>query len=119
MARAKLLSRLALGLAVVWLPFLAAPSLAADQAHTLNVRLSWLTSGYQSAFYLAAVKGWYTNAGLDVSLTPGTGSVTTIQLVASRQYDAGEAALSSMVFARAKGMAVTSIAGFFRTGDVA
>jgi NitT/TauT family transport system substrate-binding protein len=119
MVRAKLLSRLALGLAVVWLPFRAAPSLAADQAHTLSVRLSWLTSGYQSAFYLAAAKGWYTNAGLDVSLTPGTGSVTTIELVASRQYDAGEAALSSMVFARAKGMAITSIAGFFRTGDVA
>lgn len=119
MVRAKLLSRLALVLAAVWLPLRAAPSLAADQAHTLNVRLSWLTSGYQAAFYLAAAKGWYANAGLDVSLTPGTGSVTTIELVASGQYDAGEAALSSMVFARARGRAVTSIAGFFRTGDVA
>ena len=83
------------------------------------MRLSWLTSGYQAAFYLAAAKGWYAKAGLDVTLTPGTGSVTTIQLVGSRQYDAGEAALSSMVFARVKGMAITSIAGFFRTGDVA
>jgi NitT/TauT family transport system substrate-binding protein len=99
------------------LPFVAAPSFAADQAHTLAVRLSWLTSGYQAAFYLAAAKGWYAKAGLDVSLSPGNGSVTTIQLVGSRQYDAGEAALSNMVFARVKGMAITSIAGFFRTGD--
>lgn len=119
MVRARFLSRLAVGLALVWLPFTAAPSLAADQAHTLNVRLSWLTSGFQAAFYLAAAKGWYSQAGLDVSLTPGTGSVTTIQLVGSQRYDAGEAALSSMVPARAKGMAITSIAGFFRTGDVA
>jgi NitT/TauT family transport system substrate-binding protein len=93
-------------------------SLAADEAHTVNVRLSWVTSGYQAAFYLAAEKGWYAKSGLDVSITPGTGSATTIQLVASGQYDAGEAALSNMVFARSKGAAITSIAGFFRTGDV-
>ena len=119
MFRLKSLSHAALGLALLSLPFRAAPSFAADHAHTLAVRLSWLTSGYQAAFYLAAAKGWYARAGLDVSLTPGTGSVTTIQLVGSRQYDAGEAALSNMVFARVKGMAVTSIAGFFRVGDVA
>jgi NitT/TauT family transport system substrate-binding protein len=117
--RSKLLLRAALGLALFSLPFRSAPSFAADQAHTLAVRLSWLTSGYQAAFYLAAAKGWYAKAGLDVLLTPGNGSVTTIQLVGSRQYDAGEAALSNMVFARVKGMAITSIAGFFRTGDVA
>jgi NitT/TauT family transport system substrate-binding protein len=119
MHRSKLLLHTALGLALFSLPFRSAPAFAADQAHTLAVRLSWLTSGYQAAFYLAAAKGWYAKAGLDVSLTPGTGSVTTIQLVGSRQYDAGEAALSSMVLARTKGMAITSIAGFFRTGDVA
>jgi NitT/TauT family transport system substrate-binding protein len=119
MYRSKPLRSAALGLVLLSLPFGAAPSFAADRAHSLEVRLSWLTSGYQAAFYLAAAKGWYAKAGLDVSLTPGTGSVTTIQLVGSGQYDAGEAALSSMVFARLKGMAITSIAGFFRTGDVA
>jgi NitT/TauT family transport system substrate-binding protein len=119
MDKSNRLSRVVAALTLSFLLFQAAPSLSADQAHTLNVRLSWLTSGYQAAFYLAAAKGWYTKAGLEVSLTPGTGSVTTIQLVGSRQYDAGEAALSNMVFARTKGMAITSIAGFFRTGDVA
>ncbi len=119
MRQSKRLSHAAFTVALLSLLFRASVSNAADQAHTLSVRLSWLTSGYQAAFYLAAAKGWYAKAGLDVSLTPGTGSVTTIQLVGSRQYDAGEAALSSMVFARVKGMAITSIAGFFRTGDVA
>ncbi len=115
----KWLPRGTLAVALLSMLFHASPSVAADQAHTLSVRLSWLTSGYQAAFYLAAAKGWYAKSGLDVTLTPGTGSVTTIQLVGSRQYDAGEAALSTMVFARVKGMAITSIAGFFRTGDVA
>src|SRR3984893_2561456 len=119
MYRLKLLSFAALGLTLLSLPFRVAPSFAADQAHSLQVRLSWLTSGYPAAFYLAAAKGWYAKARADFCVTPGAGSVTTIQLVGSRQYDAGEAALSSMVFARVKGMAITSIAGFFRTGDVA
>ena len=96
----------------------AAPASAADDAHTVKVRLSWITSGYQAPFYLAAEKGWYKKAGLDVSIEPGTGSVTTIQLVNGGKYDAGEANLSNMVLARRQGMAVTSIAGFFRTGDV-
>jgi ABC-type nitrate/sulfonate/bicarbonate transport system substrate-binding protein len=69
MYRLKLLSFAALGLTLLSLPFRVAPSFAADQAHSLQVRLSWLTSGYQAAFYLAAAKGWYAKAGLDVSLT--------------------------------------------------
>jgi NitT/TauT family transport system substrate-binding protein len=119
MDQSKRVSHVVLALALVSLLLRASPSVAADPAHTLSVRLSWLTSGYQAAFYLAAAKGWYKEAGLDVSLTPGNGSVTTVQLVGSRQYDAGEAALSTMVFARVKGMAITSIAGFFRIGDIA
>ena len=88
MYRSKLLPRIGFALGLLSLPLLTAPSFGADREHSLNVRLSWLTSGYQAAFYLAAAKGWYANAGLDVSLTPGTGSVTTIQLVGSQQYDA-------------------------------
>jgi NitT/TauT family transport system substrate-binding protein len=119
MYRPKLLSTIALGLILMALPLQAVPSCAADSQHTLKVRLSWLTSGYHAAFYLAAEKGWYAKAGLDVSLTPGTGSVTTVQLVGSQQYDVGEAGLSSMIVAKSKGMAITSIAGFFRIGDTA
>jgi NitT/TauT family transport system substrate-binding protein len=115
----KRLPHITLTVTLLSMLFRVAPSVAADQEHTLSVRLSWVTSGYQAAFYLAAAKGWYAKSGLDVTLTPGSGSVTTIQLVGSRQYDAGEAALSTMVFAKVKGMPVTSIAGFFRTGDVA
>lgn len=92
---------------------------AADEAHTLSVRLEWLTSGYQAPFYLAAAKGWYQKAGLDVAIEPGNGSATTIQLVNAGQYDVGHAALSNVAIARSKGMGIISIAGFFRRGDLA
>lgn len=98
---------------------LGQPARAADEAHTLTVRMDWLPSGYQAPVFLAAVKGWYKDAGLDVSIVAGTGSATTVQLVASGQFDIGHAALSNMAFGRAKGMPVISIAGFFRKGDLA
>ncbi len=94
-------------------------ALAADEAHTLSVRLDWLPTGYQAPIQLAAEKGWFKKAGLDVSIQQGTGSVTTVQLVGSGQFDVGFAALATMAFARSKGMPVVSIAGFFRKGDVA
>lgn len=92
---------------------------AADAAHTLAVRLDWVTSGYHVPFYLALAKGWYEKAGLDVSVEPGNGSNTTIQLVNAGKYDLGEATLSNVAIARSKGMPLVSIAGFFRKGDLA
>jgi len=94
------------------------PVKAADSAHTLTVRMDWLPSGYQTPFFLAQEKGWYQKAGLDVKIDQGNGSATTVQLVGAGQYDAGLAYLAVMAFARAKGMPVTSIAGFFRKGDL-
>jgi NitT/TauT family transport system substrate-binding protein len=91
----------------------------ADEAHSLSVRLDWLTTGYQAPFFLAAEKGWFKKAGLDVTIQQGTGSVTTVQLVGAGQFDVGFAALSTMAFARSKGFSVVSIAGFFRKGDLA
>src|SRR5258708_29352871 len=94
------------------------PALAADDAHTLSLRLDWLPSGYQSPIFLAAEKGWFKKAGIDITIDQGNGSATTVQLVGAGQYDVGFATLSAMAFARGKGMPVISIAGFFRKGDL-
>ena len=95
-------------------------SLAADEAHTLKLRLEWLTSGYHAPIYLAQAKGWYKDAGLDVTtIEPGNGTNTTIQLVNAGNYDLGEAAISNVAIARTKGMPVKAIATWFRKGDLA
>jgi NitT/TauT family transport system substrate-binding protein len=105
--------------AVLFTLALAGQTAFADEAHTLSVRLDWLTTGYQAPFFLAAEKGWFKKAGLDVTIQQGTGSVTTVQLVGAGQFDVGFAALSTMAFARSKGFSVVSIAGLFRKGDLA
>jgi NitT/TauT family transport system substrate-binding protein len=98
----------------------ARASLAADEAHTLKLRLEWLTSGYHAPIYLAQAKGWYKDSGLDVTtIEPGNGTNTTIQLVNAGNYDLGEAAISNVAIARTKGMPLKAIATWFRKGDLA
>ena len=103
-------------IAIMTCVLLSRAALAADPTK-LAVQLEWYSVGYQSPFYLAAAKGWYKDADLDVSITPGTGSATAVNIVASGQADVGEASLSTMAFARAKGAPVIAIAGFFRSNE--
>lgn len=107
------------GLAGLAAALLLASPASADEAHSLKVRLDWLPSGYQTPIFLAAGKGWFKAAGLDVSIADGNGSATTVQLVGAGQFDVGHAALSNMAFARGKGIPVVAIAGLFRKGDTA
>src|SRR5688572_7981512 len=46
-------------------------------------------AGYNAGFELAAEKGFYKEAGLDVTIEPGNGSQTTAQLISVGKYDIG------------------------------
>jgi NitT/TauT family transport system substrate-binding protein len=97
---------------------LAAPALA-QEPEKLKVRLDWTPWGVQAPFHLAQQKGWFKQAGLDVSLEDGNGSVTTIQIVGSGdQFDVGHAALASMMIAREKGLPVKAVAVFAHQSDI-
>jgi NitT/TauT family transport system substrate-binding protein len=96
-----------------------AASAVAQNVEKLKVRLDWTPWGVQAPFHLAQQKGWFKQAGLDVSLEDGNGSVTTVQIVgSSEQFDIGHAALASMMIAREKGLPVKAIAVFARSSDV-
>ncbi|HLI11433.1 MAG TPA: ABC transporter substrate-binding protein [Alphaproteobacteria bacterium] len=86
--------------------------------NALSLRLDWVPWGVQAPIFLAAEKGWFKKAGIDVEIVDGNGSAITVQRVAAHQFDVGLAALSTMAFARGKGLPVISIAGFFRKGDI-
>jgi NitT/TauT family transport system substrate-binding protein len=88
-----------------------------DDANAITIRTDFSPNGHQSAFFLAAYKGWYKQAGLDVTIDDGTGSTVGVQLAGAGQIDVAYSALSVMAFAHGKGVPVISIGVMFRKGD--
>jgi NitT/TauT family transport system substrate-binding protein len=91
------------------------PARAADK---LTVRLDWITDAMHMPIFLAAERGWFKAAGLDMDIEDGNGSVTTVQLVGNGNFDLGLADLSPMTVARDKGVSITSVAGIIRKGGM-
>lgn len=91
---------------------------AAAQGEPLKVRLDWTPWGAHAPIHLAMQKGWFRQAGLDVSVEDGNGSVTTVQLVGAGNFDVGHASLAPMMIARDKGLPVKAIANFARKNDI-
>jgi NitT/TauT family transport system substrate-binding protein len=64
-----------------------------------NVRFSheWRFEGHVAPFVVALDKGYYKAEGLNVTIDPGTGSLDTLNRVATRAYDMGIADINSLV----------------------
>jgi NitT/TauT family transport system substrate-binding protein len=87
------------------------------QENKLTVMVDWAPHGMHAALHLAVEKGWFEEAGIDVTVLDGKGSTSTIQQTGAGQIDVGFAQLSAMAVARSQGMPVVSIACFVRGGD--
>jgi NitT/TauT family transport system substrate-binding protein len=81
----------------------------------VNLRLNWVVAGNHAPFYLAQTKGFWTRCGLDVTMTPGTGSGATAQLVANGSQEFGLTDAVSITAARAHGLPVKSIGAVYQT----
>ena len=85
----------------------------------MSFRLNWVVAGNHAPFYLAKQKGYWTRCGLDVTMTPGTGSGATAQLVANGSQDFGLTDAVSITAARAHGLPVKSIGVLYQTNPSA
>lgn len=83
----------------------------------VTLMTDWSPYGVHGPLFLAQQKGWLKQAGLDVDIQDGKGSVTTIQLVGTGSIDVGFVQLASMAAAIDKGMAITSVVCWVRAGD--
>lgn len=77
----------------------------------INYLTSFNTFGRDAYVYVAQEKGFFDQAGLDVTITPGTGSVDVLKLVAGGRADFGIADFTATAITVAKEkLPVTSIA---------
>ena len=80
----------------------------ADMTH-VSVFLDWVPRGAHAPFYVAQKMGYFKQQGLDVSVTPGKGSSTTMQLVGHGKYDFGFGDLPTLATAKSKGIPVVAL----------
>ncbi|MGQ4274023.1 ABC transporter substrate-binding protein [Terrihabitans sp. B22-R8] len=88
--------RLFAGLALTLLAS-AAPLTAALADTPVRIVLNWKYQGPQALFFLAEDKGYFREAGLDVTIDQGEGSAASITKVATGAYDVGFGDINALI----------------------
>src|SRR6266550_119455 len=86
---------------------------AAPKLTKVTLQLKWVTQAQFAGYYAAVAKGYYKNAGLDVTLKVGGPDITPEQTVLGGQAQFGLDWLPNLFATREKGGTIVSIAQVF------
>lgn len=89
----------------------AAPAYAADP---LVLQLKWLPDAQFAGYFVAEAKGYYRDAGLEVTIKPGGPDINPSQVLAARGADVAVDWLASALAARDQGVPEVNIAQIFQ-----
>ncbi|MBB4005014.1 MAG: ABC transporter substrate-binding protein [Aurantimonas endophytica] len=100
--------------ATIALATMATGALAQD---AVTLQLKWVTQAQFAGYYVALEKGFYEEAGLDVTIKPGGPDIAPVQVLAGGGADVVVDWMPSALAAREKGVALVNIAQpFARSG---
>ena len=83
---------------------------SAAMAEAVKLQLKWVTQAQFAGYYVAAAKGFYKDAGLDVTILPGGPDINPQQVLAGGGADVVVDWMPSALATREKGSAVVNIA---------
>jgi NitT/TauT family transport system substrate-binding protein len=86
----------------------------ARAADPLTLQLKWVAQAQFAGYYVAAAKGFYKTAGLDVTIKPGGPDVNPSQVIAGGGADVVVDWMPSALAAREKGVPLVNIAQVFQ-----
>ena len=87
---------------------------AADAADKLTLQLKWVTQSQFAGYYVAKDKGFYEEAGLDVTIKPGGPDINPSQVIAGGGADVVIDWMPSALATREKGVPLVNIAQPFQ-----
>jgi NitT/TauT family transport system substrate-binding protein len=90
---------------------LANPAIAADK---VTLQLKWVTQAQFAGYYVAAAKGYYKDAGLDVTINPGGPDTAPAQVIAGGGADVIIDWMPSALASREKGVPLVNISQPFK-----
>jgi NitT/TauT family transport system substrate-binding protein len=88
----------------------SAGAIAADK---VTVQLKWLPQSQFAGYYVAQAKGYYKDAGLDVTIKPGGPDISPVQVIAGNQADVVVNWMPDALAAREAGVPLVNIAQVF------
>ena len=80
----------------------------------ISIQLKWLPQAQFMGYYVALDKGYYEEAGLNVTIIPGGGDISETTAVNSGQVDFGVTWVSNLIAANAGGMDLAEVAQVFQ-----
>ena len=87
---------------------------AAHAADKVTIQLKWVTQAQFGGYYVAQDKGYYSAAGLDVTIKPGGPDIATPQVIAGGGADVIVDWMTSALASREKGVSLVNIAQIFK-----
>ena len=90
-----------------------AASVGAHAAEKVTVQLKWLPQAQFAGYYVAQAKGYYKEAGLDVTIKPGGPDISPVQVIAGNQADVVVNWMPDALAAREAGVPLVNIAQVF------
>lgn len=87
----------------------------ARAADAVSLRLNWLLSGVHCIFYYGVDKGFYKEAGIDLTIGEGQGSARTVQVVATGGDTFGLVDSGSIIAGAVRGAPVKAVLGIMNT----
>jgi NitT/TauT family transport system substrate-binding protein len=88
-------------------------SLGASAADKVTVQLKWLPQAQFAGYYVAQSKGYYKDAGLDVTIKPGGPDISPVQVIAGNGADVVVNWMPDALAAREAGVPLVNIAQVF------
>lgn len=92
----------------------AGSAIAAHAADKVTIQLKWVTQAQFGGYYVAQDKGYYSAAGLDVTIKPGGPDIATPQVIAGGGADVIVDWMPSALASREKGVPLVNIAQIFK-----
>ena len=88
--------------------------LEAPEKTDVTIQLKWLPQAQFMGYYVALAKGYYEEAGLNVTITPGGGDISETTAVYTGQVDFGVTWVSNLIAANAAGMDLIEVAQVYQ-----
>src|SRR5277367_5791141 len=90
------------------------PAVAAHAADSVTIQLKWVAQAQFAGYFVAKDKGFYKDAGLDVTINPGGPDVAPPQVIAGGGADVVVDCMPSALASREKGVQLVNISHTFK-----